>query len=164
MVREAEQIAEICKDRAVFLVNDRIDVALAVDADGVHIGQDDMNCHRAIRLAESGMVVGVSADTPLEARAAEKAGAAYVGAGSVFPTSTKPDTPVIGVRGLADVVRAVTIPVVAIGGISAANLHRIADSGTRHFAVISDLNQSGDIPGRLKKLREIIMADTYELK
>lgn len=144
---------------AVLIVNDRVSVALATGADGIHIGQDDMDYRNVIHLVESGMIVGVSVDTAQEARDAEKAGAAYVGAGSVFPTSTKPDAPVIGERGLSEVVRAVNIPVVAIGGISAGNINQIADSGARHFAVISDLNESGDIPGRLNTLRRIIMGN-----
>ena len=106
---------------AVLIVNDRVDIALDIGADGIHVGQEDRDCREVVRRAPASMIVGVSARYPDVARSAAAAGATYVGAGAVFATPTKPEAVVIGLKGLQAVVAAVDIPVVAIGGITRAS-------------------------------------------
>lgn len=104
---------------ALFFVNDRIDLALAVDADGVHLGPDDLPVRSARRVAPSGFLIGYSADNPDMARAAVRDGANYIGCGTLYPTTTKPDAgEVTGIEGLRRIVRAVDVPVVGIGGVT----------------------------------------------
>lgn len=120
------------------LVNDRVDIALACGAAGVHLGQDDLAVPDARRMLGPGAVIGVSVNTPEEARRAAAEGADYVGAGPAFATSTK-DTPlaVLGPDGIARIRRTVGIPVVAIGGITAANAASLAAAGADGVAVVS---------------------------
>ena len=120
------------------IVNDRADVALAIDADGVHVGQDDMPAPLARQIIGPGRILGVSAGTVEEARQAEREGADYLGVGDVYGTPTKANagTP-IGLSGLAEIARAVSIPVVAIGGITPANAAATIEAGACGVAVIS---------------------------
>ncbi|MCW5854158.1 MAG: thiamine phosphate synthase, partial [Anaerolineae bacterium] len=122
----------------VFLVNDRVDVALALDADGAHVGQDDLPADLARALLGPQRLLGVSAATPDEARAAQAAHADYVGTGTVYPTGSKADAGApVGLMRLADVARAVTIPVVAIGGIGPGRAGPCIAHGAAGVAVIS---------------------------
>ena len=120
------------------IVNDRADVALAIDADGVHVGQDDMPAPLARQIIGPERILGVSAGTVEEARQAERDGADYLGVGDVYGTPTKADagTP-IGLSGLAEIARAVSIPVVAIGGIKLDNAAATLQAGAAGVAVIS---------------------------
>jgi thiamine-phosphate pyrophosphorylase len=119
---------------ATFVVNDDVDAALALEADGVHLGQDDPGLERAV---EQGLLVGVSASDVGEAIAAERAGARYIGAGPVWSTSSKPDADQpIGLDGLAGIVDAVSVPVVAIGGIDTTNAGACIAAGACGVAVI----------------------------
>lgn len=120
------------------LINDRVDIALACGAAGVHLGQDDLSAADARRVLGPGAVIGVSVNTPEEARRAAAEGADYVGAGPAFATSTK-DTPlaVLGPDGVARIKRAAGVPVVAIGGITAANAASLAAAGADGVAVVS---------------------------
>jgi thiamine-phosphate pyrophosphorylase len=130
-----------------FVVNDRVDVALAAGADGVHLGQEDLPLAAARELAGTRLVIGVSTHTPAQAEAAARAGADYLGFGPVFATSTKanPD-PVQGVAMLAEAVRrAAPVPVVAIGGIGLAQVEEIAASGAAAACVISGVNSAPDV-------------------
>jgi thiamine-phosphate pyrophosphorylase len=116
--------------RCPLIVNDRLDVALAAGADGVHLGQDDLPLALARKLAPPGFSIGVSTHSLAEALDAEQGGASLIGFGPVFATATKANpSPVQGIAALAAVVRAVSIPVVAIGGITAANIHEVARTG-----------------------------------
>ncbi|MGE5258747.1 MAG: thiamine phosphate synthase [Hyphomicrobiales bacterium] len=137
---------------AVLIVNDRVDIALEMGADGVHVGQEDRDCREVVNRAPASMIVGVSARTAVLARAAGRAGATYVGAGAVFATSTKSEADVIGLPGLREVVAAVDIPVVAIGGIAAANLRTVLAAGVRYCAVISGINDAPDPGAALQQL------------
>lgn len=137
---------------AVLIVNDRVDIALEVGADGIHVGQEDRDFREVIRRAPAETIVGVSARYPTEARAAAAAGATYVGAGAVFATPTKPEAVVIGLQGLQAVTAAVDIPVVAIGGITHANLRPVLAAGVRYAAVISDINDAPDPAAALSRL------------
>lgn len=123
---------------ALLLVNDRLDVALAIGADGVHLGQDDLPCADARRIAGPGLIIGVSAESAELARKAERDGADYLGVGSVYATSSKADAGApIGTEGLARVAESTPLPVVAIGGIGIANAAPCIDAGAQGVAVIS---------------------------
>ena len=137
---------------AVLIVNDRVDIALEVGADGVHVGQEDQDFREVLRRAPAEMIVGVSARYPDLARSAAAAGATYVGAGAVFATPTKPEAVVIGLEGLQAVVAAVEIPVVAIGGITHASLRPVLAAGARYAAVVSGINDAPDPAAALGRL------------
>ncbi len=136
------------------LVNDRVDVALACGAAGVHLGQEDMPVPAARKLLGAERIIGMSVNTLEEAREAEKAGADYVGLGPVFPTATKETRlAVIGPEGIARIKAALSIPVVAIGGITAANAPEIARAGADGIAVISAVLGAPDARAAAVKLR-----------
>jgi thiamine-phosphate pyrophosphorylase len=141
-LNDAVAIKRICNAYGVpFIVNDRIDIALAVDADGVHIGQDDIPLSTARRLTGDKKIIGVSASCADEAILAEKEGADYIGAGAVFATLSKPDAgKPIGFDGLSEIARAVNIPVVAIGGINRSNARQCFNAGAMGVAVISAIS------------------------
>ena len=119
------------------IINDRVDVALAIDADGVHVGQSDMPCDVTRRLIGEDKILGVSAATIEEAKKAENDGADYIGTGAVFPTATKDDAPSISKKDLIDVVNSINIPVVAIGGINLENACELKDTGIAGLSVVS---------------------------
>lgn len=121
----------------LFFVNDRVDVAMIVEADGVHIGQDDLSCRDARRLMGPEKIIGVSAETREEALTAERDGADYLGVGAVYPTISKPDAGYTGVDGLQESVQAVKIPVVAIGGIGKGQVVETMSTGCAGIAVVS---------------------------
>lgn len=143
---------------AVLIVNDRVDIALEIGADGIHVGQEDLDYRQVVSRAPASMIVGVSARTPELARAAASAGATYVGAGAVFATPTKPEAVVIGLPGLREVIAAVDIPVVAIGGIVAGNLRMVLEAGARYCAVIAAINDAPDPAAALRRLLAISAA------
>jgi thiamine-phosphate pyrophosphorylase len=119
---------------ATFVVNDDVEAALALGADGVHLGRDDAGAEKAL---EQGLMLGTSASSLDEARAGERLGAAYIGAGPVWPTPSKPDAdPSIGLDGLREICDAVSIPVVAIGGIDATNAGECIGAGAAGVAVV----------------------------
>ena len=119
------------------IINDRVDVALAIDAEGVHVGQSDMPCDVTRKLIGEDKILGVSAATIDEAKKAEKDGADYIGTGAVFPTATKDDAPSITKQDLKDVVDSISIPVVAIGGITLENASQFKDTGIAGLSVVS---------------------------
>lgn len=122
---------------ALFFVNDRIDLALAVDADGVHLGPDDLPVRAARRVAPSGFLIGYSADNADFARAAVGDGADYIGCGTLYPTATKPDAgEVVGIEGLRTVVRAVDVPVVGIGGVTPDRAPAVIGAGAAGCAAV----------------------------
>ncbi len=141
------------------IVNDRVDVALAIGAEGVHVGQDDMPAAMARRLIGPDRILGVSARTVEEAIQAQRDGADYLGAGDVFGTPTKPDagTP-IGVEGLARIARAVSIPVVAIGGVTPQNASAAIEAGAVGVAVISAVVGAPDPEAAARRLCEAVEA------
>jgi len=138
-------------DHAILIINDRVDIAMEIGADGVHIGQGDENHQAVIRRMPDDMIVGISAGSVREALEAEQAGATYVGAGAVFKTSTKPDADVIGPEAVADIVKAVDIPVVVLGGISLNNIRQVMKTGAQYYGVISQINDAEDISARLNE-------------
>lgn len=124
------------------IINDRVDVALAIDADGVHVGQSDMPCDVTRKLIGADKILGVSAATIDEAKKAQNDGADYIGTGAVFPTSTKDDAPKITKQDLKEIVESIDIPVVAIGGISKDNAHELIDTGIAGLSVVSAIMSS----------------------
>lgn len=146
MIAEASQIKAICGDDAIFLVNDRIDVALAVDADGVHIGQDDMPIVIARAILGTGKIIGLTVHDVHEAIEAEKSGADYVGLSPIFDTATKSDAGKgIGTERIRDVKNAVNIPIVAIGGINKKDCKNVIENGADSLVAISSVVCSDDV-------------------
>lgn len=156
--RVALEVQAVTKRHGIPLViNDRLDIALAIGADGIHLGQSDMPVEVARRLVGSSMFIGISAATVESALAMQKAGADYIGTGPVYPTGSKGDAgDAIGVNGLSAVCNAVSIPVVAIGGISAANTPGIMESGVDGIAVISAILSQPDITQAARALRALV--------
>lgn len=157
MVEEALLIKEICKDKAIFLVNDRIDVAMAVDADGVHIGQDDMPIGIARQFLGKDKIIGLTVHNLREALEAEEAGADYVGLSPIFGTSTKKDAGGgIGPERIRDVKDALNIPVVTIGGINRENCVSVIQGGADSLVAISAVVCSDDVKTETKYFIDMI--------
>jgi thiamine-phosphate pyrophosphorylase len=153
LLETAKRMATLCsKWGALFIVNDRLDVALLSKADGVHLGQSDLPVEDARRLAPRPFLVGASVHTAGEAEKAEKDGADYLGAGAVFETGSKDGARVIGLEGLRELTAAAPLPVVAIGGISLENLPEVAETGVTGVSVISAAVR-GDVKERVAALR-----------
>jgi|Deesub1362A_J573_1020465.scaffolds.fasta_scaffold00368_14 thiamine-phosphate pyrophosphorylase len=157
MLESAREIRRLTEDYgAIFVVNDRLDIALASDADGVHVGQDDMP-PKVVRDIAGDLILGVSVRNVEEALVAERDGADYLGAGPVFTTSTKEDAgDAIGVAGLTEIVKAAKIPVVAIGGINHSNAQSVLETGCTGIAVISAIAANNDPKKSAEKLLEIV--------
>lgn len=162
-VAAAREAARACRAAGVPLViNDRVDVALAVGADGVHVGQDDMPAAAVRKLIGPGKILGVSVKTPEEAVKAAADGADYLGAGAIVPTGTK-DSSVIGLDGLRRVCEAVDIPVVAIGGVGAHNAAATLAAGAEGVAVVSALFAAPDVAAAARELRAAVDAAAAEV-
>ncbi len=151
---EARQLKPLCRSYGVpFIVNDNVDIALKSDADGVHIGQSDDDVFKTRARIGRDKILGVSASTVMEALEAERAGADYLGVGAVFPTSSKNDAENVSLSTLRDICNAVSIPVVAIGGITLENVSLLTDSGICGIAVISAIYAQKDIRNAARRLR-----------
>lgn len=138
------------------IINDRVDIALAVGADGIHIGQDDLPLPIVKKMVPEDMIVGVSVSTLEEALEAERNGADYIGVGSVFPTKTKQDATLIALEDLGEICRGVSIPAVAIGGITADNISALSDSGLSGTAVVSAIMNADNPKTASESLLKII--------
>lgn len=160
MIERALDLRDLCRAHGVpFIVNDRVDVALAVDADGVHVGQDDMPARLARKLIGSGKILGVSAENAAQAIAGMADGADYIGASPIFSTPTKPDAPPpVGVQGLEQMARACSIPIVAIGGINATNAASMLRAGAAGIAVVSAIVAADDVEAAARDLKIIVDA------
>lgn len=158
LVLLGQQLRKITHQKGVtFIVNDRLDVALAVGADGVHLGQDDMPVSLARRLLGPDKIIGVSADTPAEAEEAYRAGADYLGTGPIFPTSTKPDAgAALGIKRFATLCRQFPLPVVGIGGINAENADEVIKAGAAGVAVISAVIGAPNVTEAAKKIARAV--------
>ena len=141
--------------RIPLIINDRLDIALAVDAAGLHVGQSDLPPTIARRLLGPGKILGVSVAKQEEAVQAERDGADYLGAGAVFPTGTKQDADYVDYHELQRITGAVRIPVVAIGGINEANALRLKGSGIKGIAVVSEIFSKSDIRKAAEKMKEM---------
>ncbi|HEX6040390.1 thiamine phosphate synthase [Longimicrobium sp.] len=146
-------LAETQAAGALLFINDRVDVALAVGADGAHVGQDDLPVDQAHRIAPPGFLVGVSAETIELARRAEADGADYVGVGPIYATDSKADAgEAVGVERVAEVAASVRIPVVGIGGIAIANAPPVLHAGAAGVAVISAVMRADDPESAVRAL------------
>jgi thiamine-phosphate pyrophosphorylase len=142
---------------ALLVVNDRVDVALVCGADGAHVGQEDLPAREARRLLPRPVVLGVSAGSREEARRAEKEGADYLGVGPVFATPTKPDAgEALGIERFSEIARAVSIPVVAIGGITLDTVDQVIGAGAAGAAVVSAVVAADDMAGAARALKRRI--------
>lgn len=145
-IAAAREIAPVCRAaRVPFVIDDDVEAALACGADGVHVGQTDAACAVARAALGDDAIVGVSVQTVAQALAAQAAGADYLGVGAMIPTPTKPDADVVALDELRRICEAVDIPVVAIGGINAATVDRLAGAGADGIAVVSALFAASDI-------------------
>ena len=160
MVQVGREIRKITrKAGALFIVNDRLDIALACGADGIHLGQDDLACETARQLSPADFIIGVSVGSIDEARAAERQGADYVAVSPVFSTGSKADAgPGYGLSTLKDIRAAVHIPVIAIGGIGPANAAEVIEAGADGIAVISAVVSQPDVTAAARRLALIVAA------
>lgn len=159
-LKEAVKMRELTRNYKVpLIINDNFEIALACDADGVHVGQSDLEAKQARALLGKDKILGVTAKTVEQARLAEKNGADYLGVGAVFGSSTKKDAVPMTVERLGEIARAVSIPIVAIGGISEENVMRLEGSGIAGIAVVSGIFAAEDVgkaaAGLLKKAKII---------
>ncbi len=157
LLEEAKIVGPVARELEVpLIVNDRVDVALASGAAGVHLGQGDLPCPEARRLLGSDKVVGISVHSLEEAREAEEEGADYISVGKIYPTKTKTDGRVVGFSTLREIAAEVRLPVVAIGGIHLGNLKEVFQAGASGIAVISGLLDTEDVRGRAEAFRKEI--------
>jgi len=160
MLEAAREIAPLCRAAGVaFIVNDRVDVALISGADGVHVGQDDLPARDVRALMGPRALIGVSAATVEEGEAAERMGADYLGVGAVYPTGTKPDAGApVGLARLGEIRRAVRLPLVGIGGITADNAAAVIRAGASGVAVITAVTMAKDMAAATRRLRKEVDA------
>lgn len=155
-LKEAKEIKELCRKYQVpFLINDDVDLAVEVDADGVHVGQHDMEAGEVRKKIGPNRILGVSAQTVEQVLLAQQAGADYLGVGAVFPTGTKDDADAVSIQTLGEICRAVSIPVVAIGGIGQHNVMQLAGSGICGIAVVSAIYAQPDIQNAASTLHAL---------
>lgn len=158
-LEEAKELQALCRQRHIpFLVNDNVDIALAMDADGVHVGQSDMEALDVRKKLGPDKIIGVSAQTVEQALLAQAHGADYLGVGAVFPTGSKDDAVEVPFETLKAICQAVRIPVVAIGGISKTNVKKLRGSGICGVAVISAIYGAPDIEKAARELKEATRA------
>lgn len=154
---EAVEINKLCKKyKVTFIVNDNVEIAIKSGADGVHVGQDDMQAGDVRKKIGDDMILGVSAHNVKEALTAEKNGADYIGAGAVFGTSTKTNVSAMSYDTLKDICSAVSIPVVAIGGINEKNIPLLKGSGIDGTALVSAVFSAEDIEKKCIELKAVI--------
>lgn len=155
-IEEAYEIKNLCKQYKVpFVINDNVDIAFAVDADGVHVGQKDMEAGNVREKLGPDKMIGVSVQTVEQAILAEQRGADYLGVGAVFPTGSKLDADDVSRQTLRDICEAVEIPVIAIGGINSKNIMQLSGTRICGIAVISALFAEPDIEIAAKELKEL---------
>lgn len=152
----AQKIRKITLGNALFIVNDRTDIAWAAAADGVHLGPDDVSISAAREILGDDKIIGFSVAAAHSSIKAEKKGADYLGAGAVFKTPTKPGKKVIGIKGALTVQKAVKIPVFAIGGINETNLESLMKAGIKKVAVVRALAQPGNFEKKLRLFKKFL--------
>lgn len=156
MYNEALQLKALCDSFKVSLIiNDRLDIAMAVGAAGVHLGQDDLPCAAARKILGEDYIIGVSAHNPAEARAALLCGADYLGCGAVFGTATKADVKKLGTDGLAAICREKGLPVVGIGGVTADNYREVRAAGADGAAIVSGILAQPDIRATVRAIAKV---------
>lgn len=156
MYAEALQLKALCDSFNVpLIINDRLDIAMAVGAAGVHLGQDDLPCAAARKLLGEDYLIGVSAHNPAEAKAALQSGADYLGCGAVFGTATKADVKKLGTDGLAAICKAKGLPVVGIGGVTADNYREVRAAGADGAAIVSGILAQPDIRTTVEAIAKV---------
>lgn len=160
-----KRVRELTRNAGVtFIINDRVDLALALDADGVHLGDDDLPVPAARDLLGPDAIIGRSVSTVSDANAAERAGADYLGVGAIYRTDSKDDVSEaehgVGPERIAAIDRAVDIPIVGIGGITPENANTVAAAGADGVAVISAITAADDPAAATSRLREAVMRGT----
>ncbi len=157
MVKEAKKIKKICERKALFIINDRVDVALAVNADGVHLGKDDISFKNARGQLGENKIIGLTVHDIKEAVNAEEQGADYIGLAPIFKTNTKRDAiNPIGIKTIKIVRKKVNIPIVALGGIDKNNIKQVISAGADSVASISAIFNSSDVYNEIKEFLRII--------
>lgn len=154
IAKEVKKVTD--KYNVPLIINDRIDIALAIDASGVHLGQSDIPCSIARKILPQGKIIGVSAHNLNEAEKALKDGADYLGCGAVFNTSTKKDVTTLSYEGLKEITDNINIPIVAIGGINENNIITLKGSGINGVAVVSSIIGKENVKGASEKLKELV--------
>ena len=158
MYEEAVRLREICRD-TLFLINDRVDIALAVNADGVHLGQSDMPCEAARKLLGGEKIIGITVHNLAEAVQAEGIGADYLGVSPIFQTATKPDAgKPAGITLIEDIRAIVDIPLIAIGGIDHSNAIDVIRAGADGLCAISSVVAKEDVSAEIKKFQDSFRA------
>lgn len=153
-LEEAKEIQKLCKEYNVpFVINDNVEIAKEINADGVHVGQSDMEAQNVREILGDDKIIGVSAQTVEQALLAEKHGADYLGVGAVFKTGSKDDAEKVSHDELERICKAVSIPVIAIGGITHDNVKKLAGRGIVGIAVISAIFGQKDIENATKELK-----------
>ncbi len=161
----AINIRKITSDSGIpMIINDRLDIALASDADGLHVGQDDMPARIARRILGNNKILGVSASNVSEAIQAELDGADYIGVGAIFPTDSKNDARYVTISELVKITETVSIPVVAIGGINENNALSLEGTRVSGIAVISAIFSKRDVRGATQNMRKLVDAITSKEK
>ena len=156
MYAEALQLKALCDSFNVpLIINDRLDIAMAVGAAGVHLGQDDLPCSAARKLLGEDYIIGVSAHNPAEAKAALQSGADYLGCGAVFGTATKADVKKLGTEGLTTICREKGLPVVGIGGVTADNYREVRAAGADGAAIVSGILAQPDIRTTVRAIAKV---------
>lgn len=156
MYAEALQLKALCDSFNVpLIINDRLDIAMAVGAAGVHLGQDDLPCAAARKILGEDYIIGVSAHNPAEAKAALQSGADYLGCGAVFGTATKADVKKLGTEGLEAICKAKGLPVVGIGGVTADNYREVRAAGADGAAIVSGILAQPDIRAMVRAIARV---------
>ena len=155
-LKEAIEMKKLCGSYGIpFFINDSVEIAVKCGADGIHVGQEDMEAGKVRRRVGDAMILGVSAHTVEEARQAVRDGADYLGVGAVFPTNTKTDAGQMSNETLRAICGAVNVPIVAIGGINQNNIGKLAGSGVGGVALVSAIFSAKDIEGTCRELRAL---------
>lgn len=155
----ARQVRKVtAQSKTVFIVNDRVEIARKADADGLHIGQSDIDITTARNILGHNKIIGVSTHTISQARRAQQSGADYIGAGPVFSTATKSYEPPVGLDYVQQVKKEITIPFVAVGGINIGNVQEVLHAGGRRIAICSAIICSENIIGVTRVFKDLLMA------
>ncbi len=156
VLESAKVIRDICSDYAtIFIVNDYVDIALLANADGVHLGQDDIHIHEARKITPEDFIIGVSTHSLEQAKKAEADGADYIGIGPVFATPTKEDYSPIGVDTVKSVLGAISVPAAAIGGINLDNIEQLKSAGVVNVAMVRQFTVNAD--EAVKRVNEFLL-------
>jgi thiamine-phosphate pyrophosphorylase len=154
----AEKVKQITdRYKIPLIIDDRVDIAMAVDAAGVHVGQSDIPVYAARKLLGKGKIVGATAKTVPQAKKAQEEGADYLGVGAIYPTTTKVITVITEVSMLNEIARQTNMPIAAIGGLNASNMHVLYDSMARGIAVVSAIMKSGNPRDTARALKQQVL-------